>query len=304
MMKNKLRAGLAVLSLSALALTACGNDGNAPASNNGEAGQQQNNNAQGQAKPFSEISADVKQQLQNLKSYKLQGEFTASDGKVQISSVQTVDPQVAADMKIKMDMSQGGQQIKGGFDMKLVGDNMYMKFGDDLLDNIFASAGGEVPRQIRETFDKMRGKYMTMPFSETGQSAPNASDFTKFAESLDISKVEDQGEPAEINGQSAFKYKGTGEDGETLFFIDAADGKTLLAVEGSGEDIMSENQLNTGNTGSGAPMPKDLKGRARISDFNQEFKIEAPSKDETVDMSEIMPGGAGGPGASGSGSDS
>lgn len=292
MKTTKLRAGIAILSLSALALTGCGNGGNNPDPNNGQNSQQPNNGGeqpqpQGQAKPFSEIKNDVQQQLENIESYKLQAEITTSTGTMQLSSTQTVKPALAADMQMKMDIAEKGQKINGGFHIMLVGDQMYMKFDDQLLDQLMSEMGN-APAEMRQRFEGMRGKFMNMPMSASGQNAPKTEDFTEFTDGLDFSQFGEQGEPAQINGQNAFKYSGTKDDAETSIFVDAADGKTVIAIEGNASDLVSEGQANVGNQTTTGQKTQDAKGRARISNINEQFNIQAPPQDQIVDMSELM----------------
>ena len=297
MKTTKLRAGIAILSLSALALTGCGNGGkggNDPAPNNGQNSQQPGNNGeqpqpqpQGQAKPFSEIKDDVQQQLTDISSYKLQAEITTSTGTMQLTSTQTVKPSIAADMQMKMDIAEKGQKINGGFHIMLVGDQMYMKFDDQILDSMMAEMGS-APPEMRQRFEGMRGKFMNMPMSASGQNAPTPQDFTEFTDGLDFSQFGEQGEPAQINGQNAFKYSGTKDGAETSVFVDAADGKTVIAIEGNASDLVSEGQANVGNQTTTGQKTQDAKGRARISNINEQFNIQAPPQDQIVDMSELM----------------
>ena len=297
MKTTKLRAGIAILSLSALALTGCGNGGkggNDPAPNNGQNSQQPGNNGeqpqpqpQGQAKPFSEIKDDVQQQLTDISSYKLQAEITTSTGTMQLTSTQTVKPSIAADMQMKMDIAEKGQKINGGFHIMLVGDQMYMKFDDQLLDQLMSEMGN-APAEMRQRFEGMRGKFMNMPMSASGQNAPKTEDFTEFTDGLDFSQFGEQGEPAQINGQNAFKYSGTKDGAETSVFVDAADGKTVIAIEGNASDLVSEGQANVGNQTTTGQKTQDAKGRARISNINEQFNIQAPPQDQIVDMSELM----------------
>lgn len=295
MKTTKLRAGIAILSLSALALTGCGNGsngGNNPDPSNGQNSQQPNNGGeqpqpQGQAKPFSEIKNDVQQQLENIESYKLQAEITTSTGTMQLSSTQTVKPALAADMQMKMDIAEKGQKINGGFHIMLVGDQMYMKFDDQLLDQLMSEMGN-APAEMRQRFEGMRGKFMNMPMSASGQNAPKTEDFTEFTDGLDFSQFGEQGEPAQINGQNAFKYSGTKDGAETSIFVDAADGKTVIAIEGNASDLVSEGQANVGNQTTTGQKTQDAKGRARISNINEQFNIQAPPQDQIVDMSELM----------------
>ena len=297
MKTTKLRAGIAILSLSALALTGCGNGGNGPndpAPNNGQNAQQPGNNGeqpqpqpqpQGQAKPFSEIKNDVQQQLRDISSYKLQAEITASTGTMQLTSSQTLKPSIAADMQMKMDIAENGQKINGGFHIMLVGDQMYMKFDDQILDSMMAEMGS-APPEMRQRFEGIRGKFMNMPMSASDQNAPTPQDFTEFTDGLDFSQFGEQGEPAQINGQNAFKYSGTKDGSETSIFVDAADGKTVIAIEGNVSDLVSDGQVNAGNpTGH---KTQNAKGRARISNINEQFNIQAPSQDQIVDMNEMM----------------
>lgn len=297
MKTTKLRAGIAILSLSALALTGCGNGGNGPndpAPNNGQNSQQPGNNGeqpqpqpQGQAKPFSEIKDDVQQQLTDISSYKLQAEITTSTGTMQLTSSQTVKPSIAADMQMKMDIAEKGQKINGGFHIMLVGDQMYMKFDDQILDSMMAEMGS-APPEMRQRFEGMRGKFMNMPMSASGQNAPTPQDFTEFTDGLDFSQFGEQGEPAQINGQNAFKYSGTKDGAETSIFVDAADGKTVIAIEGNVSDLVSDGQVNVGNQSATGQKAQDAKGRARISNINEQFNIQAPSQDQIVDMKELM----------------
>lgn len=294
MKTTKLRAGIAILSLSALALTGCGKGGNDPAPNNGQNSQQPGNNGeqpqpqpQGQAKPFSEIKDDVQQQLTDISSYKLQAEITTSTGTMQLTSTQTVKPELAADMQMKMDIAEKGQKINGGFHIMLVGDQMYMKFDDQILDSMMAEMGS-APPEMRQRFEGMRGKFMNVPMSASGQNAPKPEDFTEFTDSLDFSQFSEQGEPAQINGKNAFKYSGTKDGAETSLFVDAADGKTLIAIEGNASDLVSEGQANVGNQTTTGQKTQDGTGRARISNINEQVNIQAPPQDQIVDMSELM----------------
>ena len=292
MKTTKLRAGIAILSLSALALTGCGNGGNGgnnPAPNNGQNSQPQGNGQQpqGQAKPFSEIKNDIEQQLANVTSYKLQAEIKTSKGTMQLSSTQAVKPELAADMQMKMDIAEKGQKINGGFHIMLVGDQMYMKFDDQILDSMMAEMGS-APPEMRQRFEGMRGKFMNVPMSASGQNAPKPEDFTEFTDSLDFSQFSEQGEPAQINGKNAFKYSGTKDGAETSLFVDAADGKTLIAIEGNASDLVSEGQANVGNQTTTGQKTQDGTGRARISNINEQVNIQAPPQDQIVDMSELM----------------
>lgn len=291
MKTTKLRAGIAILSLSALALTGCGNGGNSPAPNNDQNSQQSGNNGeqpQGQAKPFSEIKNDIEQQLANLTSYKLQAEIKTSDGTMQLSSTQTIKPALALDMRMKMDIAENGQKINGGLHIMLVGAQTYMKLDDQLLDSMMAEMGG-APPEMRQSFEGiLGGKFINVPMSESGEDAPKPEDFTGFTDELDLSQFSEQGEPAQINGKNAFKYSGTKDGAETSLFVDAADGKTLIAIEGNSSDLVSEGQANVGNQSTTGQNTQDATGRARISNINEQFNIQAPSQDQVVDMSELM----------------
>lgn len=292
MRTTKLRAGIAILSLSALALTGCGNGGNggeSPTPSNGQNSQPQGNGQQpqGQAKPFSEIKNDIEQQLANVTSYKLQAEIKTSKGTMQLSSTQAVKPELAADMQMKMDIAEKGQKINGGFHIMLVGDQMYMKFDDQILDSMMAEMGS-APPEMRQRFEGMRGKFINVPMSASGQNAPKPEDFTEFTDSLDFSQFSEQGEPAQINGKNAFKYSGTKDGAETSLFVDAADGKTLIAIEGNASDLVSEGQANVGNQTTTGQKTQDGTGRARISNINEQVNIQAPPQDQIVDMSELM----------------
>ena len=95
-------------------------------------------------------------------------------------------------------------------------------------------------------------------------------------------------DPAPNNGQNAFKYSGTKDGAETSIFVDAADGKTVIAIEGNASDLVSDEQVNVGNQSATGQKAQDAKGRARISNINEQFNIQAPSQDQIVDMKELM----------------